>query len=44
MAKWYCFYGSERLDSKGQRRRARAALRNFIEPEPIYRTGKMWND
>lgn len=38
------FYGSERMDAKSQRRRARAALRRGLEPEPHYHTSKFWVD
>lgn len=44
MSRWRCVYGSERLPSKAQRRKAKSALRRGTEPEPQYRTGRFWSD
>ena len=37
-------YESHRLSGKDERRLVRAALRQGVEPEPEYRTGKFWID
>lgn len=39
-----CYYSSQRLSSKVQRRMAKIALRKLVEPEVEYRTGKFWTD
>lgn len=44
MRDYTCWYGSERKSNKDQRRLAKDALRRGVEPEPEYRTGKLWDD
>lgn len=41
---YICTHESYRLSSKDQRRLAKAALSKGEEPEPEYRTGKIWYD
>jgi hypothetical protein len=38
------FYGSERHSWRWMRQKARHLLKRGIEPEPMYRTGKLWDD
>jgi hypothetical protein len=37
-------YGSDLMPHKTVRAKVKQLLRKLIEPEPRYRTGKMWND
>lgn len=37
-------HGSEKLNSKAQRRKVKEALKKQQEPEPKYYTGKQWWD
>ncbi len=42
--RWVCTYQSDRIDGTAERMRVKAALRTGNEPEPEYRSGKLWND
>jgi len=37
-------YASDLVPHKTVRAKVKQLLRNLIEPEPVYRTGKFWND
>jgi len=37
-------YESDMVPHKTVRARVKQLLRKMVEPEPRYRTGKMWND
>lgn len=38
------FYGSQRQSNRYERQKAKLELKNGVEPEPKYNTGKFWVD
>jgi hypothetical protein len=44
LKRWQCFYGSLRLSSKDERRKAKADIAKGDEPQTYYTTGRLWVD